>query len=403
MIHWLIDNENAAPLDSNAWDSLMKHKDLGFLKLPFDDANWKHSADLGSKISEKVKCLVVIGMGGSSLGGRLLCEFKKVTGRTVVFLSNSDPQQIVKLQSALASFSNTEIGYLIISKSGGTLEVSALISALAVTSDAYFVNNKNKWVITENKKSPLYDWAQKHNITCIDHPKDLGGRFSIFSPVGLVPAAFLGLDLMALQKGAQKAFESKDALLNFVHWSFDNFLDGKRISVFWSYSEKLDVFLPWLQQLWAESLGKKENLLASMPHLSFGATDQHSVLQQYLESENDKNFIFFRERDLASQGPKLSSEMSLGDKNINGIRLGELIMAQSYGTQKALQAESYECAAIELDFADEAHLGELIMSFELIIGLLGEVLEINAYDQPSVEKGKKITSSLLAELQGRHQ
>lgn len=393
MIHWCIDDSHP---DWNCyWDSLFAKKELGYLQLPSRAENWETSKKAAAAMAAEVQFLVVIGMGGSSLAGKFLVESLGHRDKSVLFLMNSDPYHLQVALQRIRSYSPSEVGFLVVSKSGGTIEVAALMSALSAEAGEYFPKKDRVWVITEEKPSALSQWAKENGHPLIAHALDVGGRFSALSTVGLVPSAFAGVDLDQLRAGAEAVTKSRDGILSFSHWAYNSFMDGQRMTVFWSYSERLNLFLPWLQQLWAESLGKKQNLLASTPVLSYGATDQHSVLQQYLESENDKAYVFVRDRSLSLAGPELKMNTGLQEKAIDKVGLGQLIAAQSQATQQALQNEGYKTAAVEIDKHDAFHVAGLIMAFELVIGVLGEKLEIDAFNQPSVEKGKKLTLEIL--------
>lgn len=394
MIHWSIDSERGTEWQRH-WDSLFSKPALGYLQLPSRTDNWDVSEKAAAAMAAEVQCLVVVGMGGSSLAGKFLVESLGKAKKSVLFLMNSDPFHLESCLRKIRTYTPKDVGFLVISKSGGTIEVAALVSSLVSQASEYFPAKGRVWVITEEKPSALSKWAAEKDFPVIAHPLDVGGRFSALSTVGLIPSAFSGVPLADLRSGAESVLEDKENLLGFANWAYETFLDGQRMTVFWSYSERLNLFLPWLQQLWAESLGKKENLLASTPVLSYGATDQHSVLQQYLESENDKSYVFYRDRSLTEAGPKLSQASGLGEAAIDNVGLGQLITAQSQATEQALKNEGYKTTSVEIDRHDAFHIGGLIMAFEVIIGLLGEKLEIDAFNQPSVEKGKKLTLEIL--------
>ena len=380
---------------SPAFESLIKQSELGFWQLPDREENWVKSAEVAESLKDYEK-LFVIGQGGSALGGKLLVESLGKNEKSVYFLNDFDPEAFESHLDLVMEPAKT--AWLVISKSGNTLEVLAMLTRLLnYYEDQNWELFKHLKVITEGKESLLRNWAIENAVELIDHPLDVGGRFAGLTPVGLIPAGFAGLNLQDLRHGASVAVQAPKNWLKFLSTSLESTSKNEQgISVFWTYSDRLRPFGPWLQQLWSESLGKSGIESISTPMLSHGSADQHSLLQQYMEGMDDKNYVIIREKDIERRGPKLDRTPFTTQEFINGKTMGEILYAQSKGTESALREAGRPVQIIEVQALNESNLGELMMSFELMVGTLGEHLKFDAFNQPGVEAGKKITRDLLS-------
>ncbi|MEK6555513.1 MAG: hypothetical protein AABZ31_09755, partial [Bdellovibrionota bacterium] len=298
-----------AKLDLSGLDSALQklkaRSDLGFLQSPFRDQDWTTASEYALQLQKKFSRLVVIGLGGSQLGGQTLIE-TLVRGQKkpfqVEFWGEIDPVFLSEKLSGLAAEDQIEkTHFIFISKSGRTLELATLLNVIAG-----FLKTKNldlsqqSTVVTEKRANPLYNWAQENKVPTLEHPLDVGGRFSVFTLVGLIPAAFAGVNLPELKAGARWGLEQNQlAVLMSAHFA-KNFELGKSITVFWAYAHTLTTFQKWIEQLWAESLGQAVNRQGapapkvSTPFMVAGVTAQHSVLQQFMEGAKDKSFVFLR-------------------------------------------------------------------------------------------------------------
>lgn len=382
-----------------AWDLLLQRRDLGFWQLPEREESWRISQSFAKGLGDKSEHLVVIGLGGSALGGKCLVESVGQPGR-VSFLYNTDPLTVDKLLNDENHIRHSH--FLFISKSGRTLELACLLDILTRRlQEADRPLEEAVSVVTEEKTSPLYDWAYENKVKLVPHPLDVGGRFSALSPVGLIPSAYAGVPLDELRKGAQQALGDVALVTELSSFYYDSFSRGEFLSVFWFYVDRLMAFAPWLIQLWAESLAKKVTRgggaapRVSTPIAYFGTCDQHSVLQQLMEGSPEKSVCFFRCAAWAKIGESLMSGGLPGFEYLQGKKLGEVFQTQSVSTQEALREAGCSTASLELENLDAQVLGRLMMTFELVIGVLGESLDINAFDQPGVELGKKITTEKL--------
>ncbi len=373
---------------------LLKRKDLGFHQLPFRDENWLSSEKLGQELAHRGDDLVVLGMGGSALGGRCLVNSLGNSEHTH-FLFNTDP---ISFEAVIGNRQRLrESQFLLISKSGNTLELHCMIDALQSRLQASGRELSSAVsVITEPKPNPLRNWAEKNRLLIADHPTDVGGRFSVLSPVGLAPAQFAGVNLAELREGAKLAVERPEVVLDLAAYYYESFKRKEHVSAFWIYADAISSFGPWLSQLWAESLGKKaKGLSASTPLALYGTCDQHSALQQLMGDALKRSICFVRSKEHEQMGPELSGVGLEGFTYLKQKNLGHVFATQSRSTEEALKKSGKSTLSLEIDHVSAKSLGQLLVSFELVIGVLGEMMNINAFDQPGVELGKKITKKKL--------
>lgn len=368
-----------------------------------------------SQVEEKAKALkeeftnfVVLGTGGSSLGAKTLCDLKNNPfGRqkhNVHFLNNVDSYTIEQM---LGSLDLEKTCFIAVSKSGSTAETLCQTLCIMKALETKGMDVKKHFVIlTENKDSPLTQLAETYLITPLDHSFDIGGRFSVFSSVGLLPAALMGIDNRALHKAAKdyvKDFHhSLTTDLNVSHpvlegslFAFQALENNKPIAVMMPYVDRLLSFAQWYAQLWAESLGKQGK--GSTPVASLGTVDQHSQLQLYNDGPNDKTYTFLvedsRKTGLLPNG-YVYTDASLS--YLENKTMGDLLYAEARATIDSLIKVKRPLRAIAFKHLDETVLGELLAHFMLETILTAELLNINAFDQPGVEESKRLTRHYLA-------
>ncbi|MDR0555688.1 MAG: hypothetical protein LBG20_01580 [Holosporaceae bacterium] len=334
---------------------------------------------------------VVLGTGGSSLGGRVIQE---ISGRqNVKFIDNLDPNTLGKV---LESINPEETGFLSISKSGETLEtLCQTILVLNILERIPKEKREDRFVvITEAGKSSLMEIARRFNFLCLEHPKNIGGRFSIFSLVGMLPAALCGMDPLKIRSGGKKVLENQ---LIDVAKGASFVLSNLHRKIFqhvsFIYSDKLANFGLWLAQLYAESTGKSG--AGVTPITALGAMDQHSQLQLYLDGPRSKCFTFFFEKQETSQKisvrfPLPTSLIYLKDKLVT-----EIFRAQHDATVTTLLERRCPVRRIEFSTITSEILGALFMHFMLEVAFVGKQMGINPFDQPAVERGKALTKELL--------
>ena len=330
---------------------------------------------------KKYNNINVVGMGGSILGTESIYYFLKSKIKKNFFFYNN-------LQSKIdPSHKRNKHLNIIVSKSGNTLET--------ISNSNIIIKNQNKNIfITENKNSYLYLLAQKLKSEIVHHNNFIGGRYSVLSEVGMLPAELMGLSsnkfrqLNNLIKNKKFINELIINVNNTLH-----FLKKKKFnSVILNYDVGSESLFKWYQQLMAESLGKKGNGI--LPIISSMPKDNHSVMQLYLDGPKNNFFTFFHVRDKNSikviNNKLLTSHSYLKNKN-----LGEIVMSQKLATEKVFLNKKIPFRSFEVINRDENTIGELFCFFVLETILIGRALKINPYDQPAVELIKKETKKIL--------
>ena len=344
--------------------------------------------------------IAVIGIGGSSLGIKAvdaLLGAKEAPVRTLHFFENSDP---VSISRTMAKLERERTFFIVISKSGGTIETISIFKTLIAhfELDLDDADNDRIAVITD-EGSALSRFADAHDLVQFHIPKNVGGRFSVLSAVGVVPLVFAGYDVASLLRGAGDLIErmwikEADHLLRKALFLATH-REDHGINVLFSYADDLHHFTKWYVQLWGESLGKidaKGQRMGMTPVGLIGAVDQHSFLQLLIEGPLDKTVTFIRVADFDNdlRIPELSLEHIEKTDFVNGKTFTELINAQCEATRESLRRSGVPTDTIVLDRIDAEHVGELIAYFELLTSLTGAMLGIDTYNQPGVELGKRI-------------
>lgn len=330
---------------------------------------------------------VVIGTGGSSLGGKAICSVSKKNN--IQFIENIDTDTL----SALFSKDLSRTGFICISKSGETLET--IYATLLLISKENNLKDRVV-VVTENKNSTLHQIAHEHDFMCFEHPANIGGRYSVFSLVGMIPALICGVDPKKIRLGASRILEDFANAIYKVQEGAGfvlNSIEAQRSNhISFVYSDKMEYFCHWLAQLYAESSGK--NGKGITPITARGAVAQHSQLQLYMDGPQDKFYTFFFENQ--------SDDVQLGEVKIpenfsylKGISANTVLKAQYQATYTALKDNHNFIRLIEFPAINPESIGALFMHFMLEVVAVCQALEVNTFDQPAVEKGKNITRELL--------
>ncbi len=372
----------------------LKKDSPGFMKLPF-------RFDIAQQIVKeaepykKFKNLVILGIGGSALGNITLqnalnhpyYNLKEDRNTPRVFvLDNVDSNWTKSLADIIKP---EETVFNVITKSGSTAETLANFFYFLKKLKSATNNWKDHLVFTTGEKGFLRDFANEHKIKTYPVPEDVGGRFSVLSEVGLFPAALCGIDIIALLEGASDAAENEHVPINYAALQYYFYKKGKNISVFMPYSKKLESTADWFRQLWAESLGKNENT-GPTPVKALGTTDQHSQVQLYMEGPKDKVITFLNVND---ESPELKLDFDahfLGDKSVKNI-----FSAENHATIKALTQVKRPNMSFEIPEINAYNIGGLIYQLETACCIMGYMLNINPFDQPGVELGKKLTYEIL--------
>ncbi|MBT3396759.1 MAG: glucose-6-phosphate isomerase [Alphaproteobacteria bacterium] len=348
--------------------------------------------------------ILILGTGGSSLGGRALTALAPTgQGPRLRFLDNLDPHTF---DAVLAELSPDRTGVLVISKSGGTAETLTQVLPIAdAFSHAGLTNPSDHFLtISDPGTSPLRSWAAAAKIRCLDHEPALGGRLSVLSNVGLLPALIAGMDAMAVREGADQVLQNLLAARDpgemppVIGAALSVALMkacGISSSVLWVYADRLQPFALWYRQIWAESLGK--NGQGSTPLDALGPLDQHSQLQLYLDGPEDKVFTFLM-LDVKGTGPRVpeASAAAIGSDYLGGATAGDLISAHQHATAETLAANGRPTRVIEIPRLDEKAMGGLFMHFMLETILAAHLLGVTPFDQPAVEASKVLARKTLS-------
>ena len=344
--------------------------------------------------------IAVIGIGGSSLGTKAIdsmLRHKYPQAKRIIFFENPEP---VEVSQKFASIDKNKTVFIVVSKSGSTIETMSLFKAVI----SYFnidLNGEdtNRLIAITDEGSVLCHFADRYGIKVYTIPHNVGGRFSVLSAVGIVPLTLAGFDTCSILEGGAKMvrrfFDRKEEHLllkaAFIATNWEKY----RMSVLFAYASFLDNFTKWYVQLWGESLGKLDksgNRVGLTPLGQIGSVDQHSFLQLIIEGPIDKTVTFIKIEDFENQIsiPDITLENIQKCDFVNGHTFNELINAECDATLEAIAQQGVPVDAIILDKLSETNIGELILYYELLTSLTGTILDINTYNQPGVELGKRI-------------
>lgn len=352
------------------------------------------AAQLAKRFRAHSDRTVVIGTGGASLGAQALVAAASDRAR-LVFLDNIDPATMTQL---FAQYDKTRTSWIIASKSGGTVETLATMLALVAAYEAEGMLPElamRAVVITGDGQSPLRDIATTHRLPILTHPA-VGGRYSVFTLVGLLPALIAGMDAVKIRQGAIQWFarvlSGEDAvLMQSVQWLFTT-REEKPIHVVMAYADGLRAYTRWFQQLWAESLGKHGG--GTTPYAAIGTIDQHSQLQLFLDGPRDKSFTLVLPSH-AGKGPRLTSKGTPALAYLDGHTIGDVMDASAEGTVATLAAHGVPLRVLRVPKLDEAAMGELLLMHMVEVVMMAALMGVDPYDQPAVEEGKRRTRDML--------
>jgi len=366
--------------------------------------------------------VLVLGIGGSALGAKALLSALRRPGWNewddegreffprLTILENVDPTSVA---TALERIDPRRVLVNVISKSGGTAETMAQYLVVRAWLEKALGSAAHRHLVftTDPARGALRELARRDHVATLDVPVDVGGRFSVLSPVGLLPAALVGIDVDGLLRGARRALERSEgddllhnpaALYAALHWSADARL-GARIHVLMPYTDRLRDFAEWYRQLWAESLGKRSNREGRPVHsgptpvAAVGATDQHSQVQLFMEGPFDKLITFITVADfgldvpIPDSGDQLPADLAY----LPGHTLAELLHAEYEATATALARMGRMSCTLRLSDLSPDTLGEAIMFYQLATGYAGVWYGVDPFDQPGVELGKRLTFAAM--------
>jgi len=396
--------------------------EMGFFLLPYADETRRQVQEVADSFGQWFETVVVVGIGGSSLGGRAVAEAllgafwnlrtpeEREHYPRLYFLENADPDSTSELMAHL-DLSRTLFN--VVSKSGSTAETMAqfLVLEEAVRTEVGTEQARGHFLFTTDpEEGVLRALAREREIPTLPVPPDVGGRFSVLSSVGLLPAAVTGVSLEELLEGAAE-MESRcrtpvlvenpggmvATLLHRAHTEA-----GRPIHVFMPYADRLRAFALWFQQLWAESLGKaldregREVHAGPTPLAALGAVDQHSLLQLLMEGPHDKVVCFVRVRQRAEAVPIPDShEDRPALSYLGGHSLEALLDTEQRATAEALRQGGRPSLLLEVERLDARAMGGLFMLLEIATVYAGALYGVDPLDQPGVELGKRLTYGLL--------
>ena len=338
---------------------------------------------------KKYRSIALIGMGGSILGTEAIYNYlQSKIKKEIFFFNNLDDTQIYNLKRK-KKLSN--ILFIIVSKSGNTIETLSNTFALNILKK----NAKNIILISEKKDNFLFLLAKKLNLFYIEHKRNVGGRFSVLSEVGILPAFLMGANIVKLRLRVYDWLKEKNkqTLKNNV-LKIINLINSKKLNslIFLNYAPELEKFCYWCQQLIAESLGKKNK--GFLPVISNAPKDHHSLLQLYLDGPKDKLFNIFSLDKKGKEQVKIYK--NIGVKSfLNNKKIDSIKIAQKKALIKALAKKNIPCREFIIKGTNEEILGNLFSYFIIETIIVGKLLNINPFDQPAVEQVKVFTKQLL--------
>ncbi|MGA7390091.1 MAG: glucose-6-phosphate isomerase [Pseudolabrys sp.] len=395
-----------------------RHADrsLPLLRLPEARSDLEAIRDTARQLADRATDIVILGTGGSSLGGQTLAQLAgfAVPGVGALrappqlhFIDNLDPNSLGTL---FAKLPHATTRFVAISKSGGTAEtLMQTIAALSTVKDEGLQTRIPDIFLgisepaKPGKTNGLRELLGKYRVPMLDHDTGIGGRYSVLTNVGLLPAAMLGLDIAAVREGAglalapvlaKKSAAQVPAAVGAALSVALSESKGKSISVLMAYCDRLQRFTHWYLQLWAESLGKGGK--GTTPLAALGPVDQHSQLQLFIGGPRDKLFTVVTV-DGAGIGPRIDGELAklAGEPGFTGKTVGDLVMAEGRATGETLAKNGCPVRTIHVSKLDEESLGELMMHFMLETIIAAHLLGIDAFDQPAVEEGKVLAKKYL--------
>ncbi|HLL98724.1 MAG TPA: glucose-6-phosphate isomerase [Rubrobacteraceae bacterium] len=381
----------------------------GFMRLPKTGEYAEASVRVADEIrGSGATDFIHVGIGGSALGPMALQKalnhpfYNALSAETrrgprIHFAENTDPNTLAAILD-VADPTSTWVN--LVTKSGSTAETMANFLAIRdwlVDALGNFGYQGRTVATTDPEEGFLKEIADREDLTVLPIPKDVGGRFSVLTPVGLLPAAVANLDVEALLAGAARCVdevnEQRDEHPAVVGAAMHYLLDttrGRNVRVMMTYADALERLAAWFVQLWAESLGKDGK--GSTPHGAVGTTDQHSQVQLYMQGPQDKVVEIVEVEDHPRDLPIPEAYEDLeGVGYLGGHTMAELLNVECDATRKALTEAGRPNSTIKLGAVNEENLGYLLQALEVQTAIAGSLYGVNAFDQPGVEAGKQIT------------
>jgi len=354
------------------------------------DKNFKFNFKLKDlKKFKKFKSIALIGMGGSILGAEAIYNFIQLkVKKKIYFFNNLDENKILKFKKK-KNLSN--VLFIIISKSGSTIETLSNTFALNIIKK----KSKNIILISEKRNNLLFILSKKFNLFYIEHQRHIGGRYSVLSEVGIVPAYLMGLNVIKLRSKILDCLDKKNKIfLKDSTIKLATLMISKKFNnlIFLNYFPELEKFLYWCQQLIGESLGKKNK--GFLPVVSNAPKDHHSLLQLYLDGPKDKLFNIFSFENKSKDKIKINKKYRINNF-LNNKTLSSVKNAQKKALVKLFTKKNIPFREFRIKKINEETLGNLFSYFIIETIILGKLLDVNPYNQPAVEEVKIETKKLL--------
>ncbi len=393
---------------------------LPFYDLPYDKESTTAIVKASRSLRKKFSTMVVLGIGGSALGTMALFSalrrsqhnsltVTKREGMRLYVADNIDPDHFAEL---LSTIKIKETVFNVISKSGATAETMSQFMIVANLLKKKIGKTWKRHIIftTDPESGVLREISKKEKIKTFEVPPGVGGRFTVFTPVSLLPAACAGIDIRKLLNGAATMAERTNEpdlmknpayLFSAIHYLLDT-KKGKKITVMMPYSSGLYLIADWFRQMWAESLGKRTGddgaqiFVGQTPVKALGATDQHSQVQLYVEGPFDKVVVFL---DVANFATKTDIPKGFADSPavsyLGGRTLNELMAVEKEGTEYALTVNNRPNMTIKLPEISPETVGQILYLLQVATAFSGGLYKINAFDQPGVEFGKQYAYAMM--------
>ena len=364
--------------------------------------------EVAAALGEGAARIIILGTGGSSLGAQVLAQVHgsltpagQISGPQLIFADNLDAETYARLLQG--DLSGTR--FLVVSKSGGTAETMMQLGGALLALDAAGLPVAAHLAgIAGRGDNALRRLGEKLGFALLDHEDEIGGRFSVLTNVGLLPAIWAGADPLAIRKGATDYMSGlsgraadfaplQGAALNLAHMQA-----GRNVAVLMPYADRLERVSFWYRQLWAESLGKQGK--GSVPVNALGPVDQHSQVQLYMDGPDDKLYTVLTHATRQS-GPGVPDYFAddAGLAPLAGHAMGNLVDAEARGTMDVLADAGRPLRHMHLDAIDDESIGKLLMHFQLETIYAADGLAIDAFDQPAVEAGKKRAKQYMDAMQ----
>jgi len=372
--------------------------DMKCVSIAYEKDDLKEIKDFAKFINNTFGHLVVMGIGGSSLGGKTLLNL--LSKPNVTILESIDSRTV---REVFENLNLKETAFLTISKSGKTIEcISQTLIVMKMVEDKLGKNaiGKQFFFLTENKASPLTNLAKEFGIKVFEHHKTVGGRFSYLSNTSLIPACVAGLNIDEVRDGAADTIDyvlnnNNNFVTEICGAQVDMFKNGIVANVVMPYIDRLYFLNEWYRQIWAESLGKGGN--GTIPVNAMGTVDQHSQLQLYMDGPKNKFYTFiYKEKDLDSL--KITNVYNEGFEYLKNLTLDDIMKVEFDSTVEVLNIRKLPIRVINFKALNERSLSQLLMQYMLETIICGKAMDINPFGQPAVEERKILAGEMMKKI-----